>query len=408
MHGTPRVPLLTPALLVVAPHRLLFFTGAVNVLLAMLWWALWLSSTRWQWPALPQPPIPAGWAHSFVMTYQLLTPFMFGFLLTVFPRWMNQPALSIWQYGPVGAGLFCGQLLTLAGLLGFAPLLHAGVVVTILGWVAGIVALAGVLWRDGGRTWHAVSVLAALGMGLAGLVLFAGYLHDAGPRWLFASVRIGVIGLLLPVFFTVCHRMVPFFAGSALRGYALYLPMAALAICWPLLLAHLALELVHGYAWLWLADLPLAALAGLLAWRWWPRQRMPGLLAVLFIGFAWLPVALLLFAAQSLWLAATGEFVLGRAPVHALTIGFCASLLVAMVTRVTQGHSGRPLQMPAVAWIAFVALQLVAVLRIGSELLADPVAWQAGAAVLWLVALAPWASRLLWIYLTPRLDGNPG
>jgi len=293
-------------------------------------------------------------------------------------------------------------------VLGFAPLLHAGVVVTILGWVAGIVALAGVLWRDGGRTWHAVSVLAALGMGLAGLVLFAGYLHDAGPRWLFASVRIGVIGLLLPVFFTVCHRMVPFFAGSALRGYALYLPMAALAICWPLLLAHLALELVHGYAWLWLADLPLAALAGLLAWRWWPRQRMPGLLAVLFIGFAWLPVALLLFAAQSLWLAATGEFVLGRAPVHALTIGFCASLLVAMVTRVTQGHSGRPLQMPAVAWIAFVALQLVAVLRIGSELLADPVAWQAGAAVLWLVALAPWASRLLWIYLTPRLDGNPG
>jgi uncharacterized protein involved in response to NO len=342
------------------------------------------------------------------MTFQLLTPFMYGFLLTVFPRWMNQPALSRWQYIPVGAGLFGGSLLTLAGLAGFAPLLHAGVILTILAWLAGMTALGGVLWRDGGKTWHAVSVLTALGMGLVGLLLFARYLHNADPRWLFASVRIGVIGLLLPVFFTVCHRMVPFFAGSALRDYPMYRPMGALGLFWPLVLLHLALELMHGYSWLWLADLPLALLTGLLAWRWWPRQRMPGLLAVLFIGFAWLPLAMLLFSAQSLWLAATGEFVLGRAPVHALTIGFSAGLLVAMVTRVTQGHSGRPLAMPAVAWFAFILLQLVVLLRIAAELVADPVAWQAVAALLWLVALAPWALRLLWIYLTPRADGNPG
>lgn len=408
MNAESRYLPLSPLLLTVAPHRLLFFVGALNVLAAMAWWALWLVATRWQWLALPQPPIPAGWGHSFVMTFQLLTPFMYGFLLTVFPRWMNQPALTRRHYVPVGVGLFFGQFLTLAGLTGVAPLLHAGVVLTIIGWLAGIVALAGVLWRDGGRTWHAVSVLAALGMGVVGLVLFAGYLHNADPRWLFASVRIGVIGLLLPVFFTVCHRMVPFFAGSALRGYAMYRPMAALALFWPLVLLHLALELVHGHAWLWFADLPLAVLTGLLAWRWWPRQRMPGLLSVLFIGFAWLPVAMLLFSVQSLWLAATGEFVLGRAPVHALTIGFCASLLVAMVTRVTQGHSGRPLAMPAVAWYTFIALQLVVVLRIASELLADPVAWQATAALLWLAGFAPWALRLLWIYLTPRADGNPG
>ena len=399
---------LSPLLLTVAPHRLLFFVGAVNVLAVMAWWFLWLVATRWHWLGLPQPPIPAGWGHAFVMTFQLLTPFMFGFLLTVFPRWMNQAALTGWHYMPVGVGLFGGSLLTLARLAGFAPLLHAGVVLTILAWLAGMTALAGVLWRDGGKTWHAVSVLAALGMGLVGLLLFARYLHNADPRWLFASIRIGVIGLLLPVFFTVCHRMVPFFAGSALRGYTMYRPMGALGLFWPLVLLHLALELMHGYTWLWLADLPLALLTGMLAWRWWPRQRMPGLLAVLFIGFAWLPVAMLLFSAQSLWLAATGEFVLGRAPVHALTIGFSTGLLVAMVTRVSQGHSGRPLAMPAAAWFAFILLQLVVLLRIAAELLADPVAWQAVAALLWLVALAPWALRLLWICLTPRMDGNPG
>jgi uncharacterized protein involved in response to NO len=61
-----------------------------------------------------------------------------------------------------------------------------------------------------------------------------------------------------------------------------------------------------------------------------------------------------------------------------------------------------------VAWFAFILLQLVVLLRIAAELVADPVAWQAVAALLWLVALAPWALRLLWIYLTPRADGNPG
>jgi uncharacterized protein involved in response to NO len=35
-------------------------------------------------------------------------------------------------------------------------------------------------------------------------------------------------------------------------------------------------------------------------------------------------------------------------------------------------------------------------------------AWQAAAAVGWLVALAPWLVRIGRIYLSPRLDGKPG
>ena len=52
---------LSPSLLAAAPHRLLFFVGASNVLLAMLWWTLWLVDARWQILGLPQPAItPAG------------------------------------------------------------------------------------------------------------------------------------------------------------------------------------------------------------------------------------------------------------------------------------------------------------------------------------------------------------
>jgi uncharacterized protein involved in response to NO len=153
---------------------------------------------------------------------------------------------------------------------------------------------------------------------------------------------------------------------------------------------------------------PLLALTTTLLVRWWPRGRKPAILAVLFIGLAWLPVAFALYSAQSIAYAATGMFWLGRAPAHALFIGFFASVLIAMVTRVTQGHSGRPLNMPAVAWFAFVTIQLVAVVRVGAEIAPDPMAWQALAACGWLLAFAPWVARIGRIYLSPRVDGKPG
>ena len=113
-------------MLAAAPHRLLFFVGASNVLLAMTWWALWLIDARWHVIGMPQPAVPAGWLHAIIMQYQVLPAFMFGFLLTVFPRWMSLPALTRRHYVPVGVGLLAGQLCSLAGLFGGPVLLELG------------------------------------------------------------------------------------------------------------------------------------------------------------------------------------------------------------------------------------------------------------------------------------------
>jgi uncharacterized protein involved in response to NO len=399
---------ISPKLLAAAPHRLLFLIGATNVLAAMAWWALWLSGTRFGAPDLPQPPLFAGWAHAFVMQYQVLPPFMFGFLLTVFPRWMGQPDLSRWHYLPVGFGLLSGQALFLIGLFGFPHLVHLGVVNTLAGWIAGCVFLFGPLRGNGFKTWHAVSAYAALLMGLVGLVLFAVFLHGGDPMLAIAMVKIGSFGLLLPIYLTVAHRMFPFFAGIVVRGYEGWRPMSWLGACWAMLVLHLALELLRAPQWLWLADVPLATFTGYWLWRNWPRGAAPPLLRVLFIGFAWLPVAMLLYATQSLMLMFADTALLGRAPAHALYVGFFGSLLVAMVTRVTQGHSGRPLELGRVAAIAFVAIQIVALLRIVGEVHSDALAWQAVAAIGWLLAFLPWVLRSAFIYLTPRADGRPG
>ena len=391
-----------------APHRLLFAIGAANVLLAMLWWALWLVDARWQVIGLSQPVVYAGWLHAIVMQYQVLAPFMFGFLITVFPKWMGLQDLTRWHYVPVGVGLFGGQLLTLAGALGPAHLLHLGAVLTIAGWATGLFYMLRWLWQDAGKTPHAMSCGGAILLGFAGFLCYAVYLHTGNARLMFAAIKIGSFGLLLPVYFTVAHRMFPFFAGNTVAGYKPWRPIWVLAAFWPLVLAHLALELIHGYGWLWLPDAALFALAATWLWRNWPRGAGPLLAKVLFWGYTWLPVAMLLYTLQSLVYFTGGGFTLGRGPAHALFIGFFGSLLVAMVTRVTQGHSGRPLVFGGVAVFAFGVIQVVAVMRVLAELAPDQYAWHAAAAIGWLLAFTPWVLRSLRIYTTPRLDGRPG
>lgn len=398
----------SPRLLAQAPHRLMFFIGASNLLLAMAWWAMWLADARWQLFGLRQPQPWAGWLHAFVMQYQMLPSFIFGFLLTVFPRWMGLPELARRRYLPVGAGLFGGQLATIAGAFGYAPGVLVGFWMTLAGWLAGVLTLGPLLARERGTTWHARACFGGLVLGTAGLLAWGAFLHGADARWAFASIKLGTFGLLLPVYFSVVHRMFPFFAGNVVPGYAAWRPLWLLGAVLALCMAHLALELAHAYAWLWLADLPLLALLLLALWKWWPRGKAPGILLVLFVGLAWLPLAIALYALQSIAYELTGVFLLGRAPAHALFVGFFGSVLVAMVTRVTQGHSGRKLVMPAAAWFAFAGIQVVALLRIFAEVLPDGMAWQAVAAVGWLVAFAPWVVRIGRIYLSPRADGKPG
>jgi uncharacterized protein involved in response to NO len=347
--------------------------------------------------------------HAVVMQYQVLPPFIFGFLLTVFPRWLALPPVPLSAYVPVGLGLLGGQALTLLALSGFGSLLLPGLGLTLCGWLVGTAVLVQVLSVAQALDRHALSMVAALVLGAVGLGLAFAHAAGADARLMYGAIKLGGFGLLLPVYLTVCHRMLPFFASCVIPGYSMWRPSWALAAAWVLALAHLALELVHGHAWLWIPDLGLAGLGVLLLWRWWPRGApMPALLRVLFVGFGWLPVAFALFAAQSAWFAASGAFAFGRAPTHALFIGCFGSLLVAMVTRVTQGHSGRPLALGRTAGFAFAGVQCAAIVRIAADVLPDAPAWQFAAAALWLLAFLPWVLRSGAIFLTPRVDGKPG
>jgi uncharacterized protein involved in response to NO len=159
-------------------------------------------------------------------------------------------------------------------------------------------------------------------------------------------------------------------------------------------------------------DAALFVLTAACAARWTSfRARGNPLLWTLYAGFVWLPIAMLLQTIRDASFTLSGEWALGRAPIHALGIGFFGGMLVAMVTRVTMGHSGRALQMDRVTLACFFGIQAAAVARVGSEIATAPAAIQwllLGSVTMWLAAFGVWAARSGPIYLAPRSDGKPG
>ena len=397
-------------LLAAAPHRPLFLAGTIVVLLNMAWWAVELTSMRFGLTGWPQPTIPAVYGHGMLIQYGLFPLFMFGFLLTTFPRWLDRPSLPAKRYLPVAGCIFGGYVLANVGLLHLPWLLKLGFALILVGYAVGVWTLAGVLRASlAERRGHARSALIALSLGMLGLVAFLAYLFGAPDTCAQLAIKIGTFGLLLPIYFTVMHRMLPFFTGGKVKGYVVIRPVWSMPVVWVLLLLHLVLAWRNELGWLYLVDVPLALVFAWhsLSWRPWKAMH-PGILAVLHLAFAWLPVAFVLFAIQDVVYATSGQIILGRAPLHALGIGFFGSMLVAMVTRVTQGHSGRPMEMGKVPWLCFGLLQIVALVRIRAELGADMYLWLVIAAYGWLLAFLPWVLRSAWIYLTPRADGKPG
>jgi uncharacterized protein involved in response to NO len=398
----------TAGLIFAVPHRFFFLTGVGALALTSLWWA-WTLAAR-AWPEVPPPPgaVPDATLHALLMTFGFAPFFMFGFLFTAGPRWLAVP-----PPGP-GAWLPPGVLAAFAALA-LVPLQVAG---SWLGgeavrFAAGAYAV-GWLWlafrfflllraSEAPDKAHATLVLLALVIGASGVAAFA--LWGAGAHsWLRSA---GLWGFLLPVFVTVCHRMIPFFTASVVPFVTAFRPWWLLSAMAGAPVLHGVLELAGLPVWTWLVDLPVGVLMLWLTMRWGLVQSMKNrLLAMLHVGFLWYAIGFVLAGAQSLLLL-RGTAVPGHVPLHALTIGFASSLLMAMVTRVTCGHSGRTLAADTVTWRLFQLLQVVAVLRVGVELLPSP-GGLAAVALLWVACFVPWCAKYAPVYWRPRADGRPG
>ena len=402
-----------------APHRLGFLAGALLLALTAAWWLLALLA-RQGGLALPWA-VASPLAHGLAMALSSMPLFIIGFLFTAGPRWLGLPDVpgsSLVRPVTAYAG---GWVAALAGFHLHAALAAAGVAVATLAW-AQVLVRFGRLVRASrmGDTLHARAITQAGWVGAATLFAAAAALALEQGSWLRAATQVALWAFLAPVFAIVAHRMLPFFTHSALPAVEAWRPDALLI--W----MRVALTLTGVAAGLeaLIAPLPAAAHALLLAvqaptamlllWlalRWGLVQSFSvKLLAMLHGGFIWLGLAMVLAAAgQAITLWFPDGPALGLASLHALTVGFLGCTLVAMITRVAAGHSGRALVADRIALALYGTVQLAAVSRVVVALWPQaPLALTSFAAAAFAVASTGWLWRYGGWMGRPRVDGRPG
>jgi uncharacterized protein involved in response to NO len=279
------------------------------------------------------------------------------------------------------------------------------------------------IWRSRERDQlHARTIGVAC---LVGCISLAGLLANlvvGETAVALACVMTGLWGFVVAVVVTVAHRMIPFFTSNAMPLASVWRPFWALG----LMLAAAAFECVsvwveidgplHGpMAPVWMLARGTCELAagGVLLWLarvWGSVQSLKNrLLAMLHIGFMWLGVALLLGGASQLMGLLQGAPVFSLGSLHAVTVGCLSSLMLAMVTRVSCGHSGRAVVADGMLWMLFWLLQLTAMLRIAAAAQSALASWLLlPTALIWVAALSLWGVRMGNWYGRARADGRPG
>ncbi len=372
--------------------RPFFLAGALLALLAVALWAAVLQGL------LSAPQVPGGllaW-HRHEMPFGFALAIIAGFLLTAVQTWTGRPGLS----GRPLIALFA--LWLAARLVWFLPLALGVLIAAQLAFVALLLAqLARQLIAASQRNNYPILLVLSLlglcqGLTLAGLALGDDALQRRG-----ALAALWLIAVLLSL---IGGRVIPFFTQRGLgrvEAFAAQPWRDRLLLAGGLLVAALFASGHNLQAQPWLA-LPfalLAALHGLRLWHWHLPEiwRVP-LLWSLHLAYAWLLVATLGMAAWHLgWLAQPSP------ASHALAVGALGGLVLAMMARVSLGHTGRPLQPPkAMAW-AFAVLNLGALIRVAAG-----GGWLWLAAVCWGLAFALFVVHYAPLLCRARVDGHPG
>lgn len=295
--------------------------------------------------------------HVHEMLFGFLAAIVAGFLTTAVPNWTGRmPVIGAPLAGLVGmwiagraAMLYQAQLGALAAVVDCAFL----------------VVFAGVIWREvlAGRNWRNLPVCALVSIFALGNVAF----HLDAVLWSSGLGERMALGAIMVLLALIGGRVTPSFTRNWMRANGVAQPGPA----WPRLdQAGLVAAAVGSAAWILFPASPvtggllvvagLSTLVRLSRWAGWRAWRAP-LVWILHVGFGWLGVAQILLGATLLTPAAPRS-----AGVHALTAGAVGVMTLAMMTRATRGHTGRPLSADLATTALYAAINAAAVTRVAA------------------------------------------
>lgn len=380
-----------------------FFLGsAVYAVLAMGLWTAWMAlggvygSQVW----LPTTGSPFAW-HAHEMVFGFAAAAVGGFLLTAVPNWTGALPLSgaplvllfaAWLLGRVAMLVSAGVPYALAATLdlAFLPLL-------------GGFAARQLFIRPAPRNLVFLVLIAALTLCNAGFHLGTGDYLAIAPL---SAVRTGMLVVIVMIA-VIGGRIIPAFTHNWLHGNQPlsrmprrldWLDRGALAS----LLLFVVLEVAGVSPRVLGAAALIAALlngARLMLWRGVATRKEP-IVWILHLGYAWIVVGLALNA-----FAAFSALVPGSLASHAFGTGAIGTMIMAVMSRASLGHTGRRLIAPRLIVWAYGLVTLAAILRVCGPLIAPQqaalvlssaaFAW-IGAFILFVVVYAP-------ILTTPRV-----
>jgi len=336
--------------------------------------------------------------HAHEMLFGYTAAVIAGFLLTAVPNWTGIET-------PTGTALTALAGLWLAGRIApFLPLPEVAVAVLNVAFFPALAfSLYRPLWR-GPNPVNRVFLALLVAMTIAALLVHLqsiGVTQDTAPRGIRLMLDVTLLTLLV-----VSGRVMPFFtkrgvAGARPRSRVIVERLTfILASFW--LGANLLLPSSQLAGTIALA-LALVQTMRLVGWHDHRVWRVP-ILAVLYAGYIWLILGLLLDGLADLGYLAPFP------ALHALTVGAIGGFTLGMMARVSLGHTGRAIRSSVLTNLAFVLLNAAAFFRVFISLLypAGYPTWILLSGALWILAFAVFLKVYVPILIAPRADGRPG
>jgi len=338
--------------------------------------------------------------HSHEMLFGYIVAVMAGFLFTAVRNWTGLPTPSGVTLGGIVLLWILARVLLVSGPSALAVILD----VAFLPMIAIAVAIP-ILRSRNKRNYKIIGVLVAVS-----LLHFVFHMALGGqlPSWLSRASLFASIDLAVILFALVGGRVIPAFTRNAVAGsdprHENWLEVIAFGSLLVIVLVTLLGGAFTFAAWVPTSLFIVAAVAHLLRLALWQPQVTLGnpLLWMMPVAYSWLPAALLLRALSTVAVIVPGAWI------HALTMGALSSLMMAMMMRSTLGHTGRKLVASQMDILAFLLLQLAALLRVVAGGTGDYQAVVVLSGVVWVLAFAVFIVRYLPMLVHSRVDGKPG